>query len=525
MKNDLSTLIPDGLKLVLQRVNSVGTAYAVGGCVRDAIMGIESKDIDIEVFDIEYAKLAEMLHSYGNVSLVGKSFGVIKFTKDAICVDFSLPRKDSKVSDSTDVRGRGISVTVDHSISLKEAAGRRDFTINALMFNTKTGDLLDFYDGLTDMHKRVLRATTLAFAEDPLRVLRGFQFAGRFGFAVENETAGLCKGLVNSSLVKEREGEEWYKFFTKSVRPSLGLQFLVDTGWILRYPDIARLMGVKQEYDWHPEGDVFQHTCHVMDALATFDEFRVANDDSKAALMSAALCHDFGKPAVTESKFDPNTGKTRIRSAGHAKISADIALSFLKQIGLKESIADKAAKLSEMHMVHCDFKAAINVARTMRKLNVAVHPATISELLAVIKADSAGRPPANPELSKETIDFFDYAKDGGFADGPLKPIIRGIDIIKVWNAAPRTKLLGDAILAAQDAYVDGRIHTPEDGVRVAMNYLRSKCALVSGTDLIVLCGLQPGPIFSDILQKLWVKQYTESITDKSKLISMVGDLV
>ena len=180
--------LPDELASLLREVPSLARAYLVGGCVRDSLLGIVHKDFDLEVYGVGYETLARELSVHGRVDLVGKSFGVIKFSSpDGGQWDFSLPRRDSKMS----AGHKGFQVEFDPDIHPRDAASRRDFTINALMFDPRTGEYLDFFGGRHDLEKRVLRHTSPAFVEDPLRVLRGMQFAARFNLTPAARDRGI----------------------------------------------------------------------------------------------------------------------------------------------------------------------------------------------------------------------------------------------------------------------------------------------------------------------------------------------
>jgi len=228
-----------------------GDPIRVGGCIRDGLLGLESKDVDVEVFGLSADALCVVLRRFGKVSVVGESFGVIKLTTKDEDFDFSLPRRDSKTG-----RGhKGFQVEVDHSMTPKEAALRRDFTINAIG-KRLDGELVDPFGGEEDLRNRVLRATSEHFSEDPLRVLRGFQFASRFQLKAEPETVEMCRKLIHEAdtLAVERIWGEWEKWAMKGVAPSLGLRFLVECGWIRLFPELLNLIDVPQDCHWHPEG-------------------------------------------------------------------------------------------------------------------------------------------------------------------------------------------------------------------------------------------------------------------------------
>lgn len=241
-----------------------GNAFLVGGCVRDSILGVESKDIDIEVFGISIDTLKSVLSKFGKTSLVGESFGVIKFTLDGEEYDFSVPRKDS----NNGAGHKDIDVELCPNISVEEAASRRDFTINS-MLSTLDGVIIDPFGGLNDIADKVLRHTSDAFVEDPLRVLRGMQFCGRFGLTAHNDTLELCRNMVSSfdSLSPSRLFVEFEKLLVKSTNVGKGLDFLVDSGWIECFPALDNILGLAQEPQWHPEGCTFTHTKHVCNAM------------------------------------------------------------------------------------------------------------------------------------------------------------------------------------------------------------------------------------------------------------------
>src|SRR5438552_7782007 len=226
----LASLIPAELRRILSETPALAEAYIVGGAVRDALLGFTSKDLDVEVFGVSYDQLAKALSAWGRTDLVGKSFGVLKLrAASGVVYDFSLPRRDSK-------RGpghKGFEIDLRPNVTLKEAAGRRDFTINALMFDPHREEVLDFFDGQRALEHRILRHTTPAFVEDPLRVLRGMQLAGRFDLKADPETVALCRQIQPGygELVLDRIRYEWCKLAAKSARPFAALLFLVHTGW------------------------------------------------------------------------------------------------------------------------------------------------------------------------------------------------------------------------------------------------------------------------------------------------------
>jgi tRNA nucleotidyltransferase (CCA-adding enzyme) len=379
-------LLPDLLRRILRETPELRRAYLVGGCVRDWWLGRAVKDFDVEVYGIDYERLVQALRRWGRADLVGRSFGVVKLAAgNGDWFDFSLPRRDSKVAPGH----KGFAVDFDPGIPLEEASARRDFTVNALMFDPHAGRLLDFHGGEADLRQRVLRHTSSAFAEDPLRVLRGMQFCARLGLEAAPETLELCRSIASrhGELAVERIRDEWAKWATRSVEPSRGLRFLAASGWLVHYPELAALPGTPQDPDWHPEGDVWIHTGHCLDALVALPEWQAAKESDRLVLSYAVLLHDIGKPACTRREV--REGRERVISPGHDRVGGPLAEAFLTRLGVPVALRDRVIPLVTQHMIHLQEPTA----RAVRRLADRLRPATIGELAPVITADASGRPP------------------------------------------------------------------------------------------------------------------------------------
>ncbi|MBO4345552.1 MAG: hypothetical protein J5833_07340, partial [Victivallales bacterium] len=209
-----------------------GRAFLVGGCVRDALRGDPGKDFDVEIYGVSTAVLEKRLSERYSLSRVGASFGVYKVHGHEI--DIALPRTENKVGSGH----RGFIVDTNPDLSYEEATARRDFTINAIMYNPLDGEIIDPWHGVDDLRNGILRHTSPHFTEDPLRVLRGMQFVSRLEFTFAPETIALCSTLSQDELPPERLAGEWEKLLLKGKRPSLGLSFLRDCGWIRYYPEL-----------------------------------------------------------------------------------------------------------------------------------------------------------------------------------------------------------------------------------------------------------------------------------------------
>lgn len=212
-----------------------GRALLVGGAVRDALMGRQVKDFDLEIHDLPAERVLELLRQSCEIDAVGMSFGVIKVKH--FDLDISLPRRENK----TGAGHRGFLVEVDPRLSLPEAAARRDFTVNAIMYDPLSCELLDPHGGAADIERKILRHVSGHFAEDPLRVLRGMQFAARLGFSFAPETLDVCKEIDQNELPVERIGTEWEKLLLQGVKCSAGLDFLQQCRWIRFYPELEKL--------------------------------------------------------------------------------------------------------------------------------------------------------------------------------------------------------------------------------------------------------------------------------------------
>ena len=230
-----------------------GGTFFVGGYVRDKMLGLENKDIDIEVHDISIEDLRDILKSLGTLKEFGKSFGV--FQLDGYGLDISLPRMET----STGNKHTDFAVEISPRIGLETAASRRDFTINALMEDVLTGFVLDFFGGIKDIEEKVIRhVSSKTFIEDPLRVFRACQFAARFGFYIAPQTRGLCSGMDLKSLPKERVFEELKKALLKSKKPSI---------FFREYLAITR----SRENYWFTFLDTFQKNSTLSEFSITLD--------------------------------------------------------------------------------------------------------------------------------------------------------------------------------------------------------------------------------------------------------------
>jgi tRNA nucleotidyltransferase (CCA-adding enzyme) len=357
-----------------------GRAIVVGGYVRDRLLGLESKDFDFEVYRLPIERLEEVLRAFGEVIAVGRSFGVLKVK--GFDGDFSIPRRDNKVG-----KGHtGFRVDFDPGMDFAEASRRRDLTINSIGFDPRSGELLDPHGGAGDLRRGVLRATDPArFAEDPLRGLRVAQFLARFEFKPDAELYRLSSSLDLADLSGERIWEEFAKLFLKSRRPSLGLEFLEQTGLLRFFPELQATAGVPQDPEWHPEGDVWVHTRMVVDEAA---KLRAGDAQEDLVLLYGALCHDLGKATTT---FTDEGG--RIRSPNHEPEGVAPTERFLSRLRAPGDFAATVAALVRYHLAPAHFVAQRATPRAYRRLARKLGEAglTLAFLERLARADHFGR--------------------------------------------------------------------------------------------------------------------------------------
>lgn len=432
----------------------------VGGCVRDELMGVEPKDWDVEVYGIAPDRLKEILDSFGPVHTVGEAFTVYKLGSD---LDVSLPRRERKTG-----RGhKGFVVEGDPEMSFEEASRRRDFTVNAILKDALTGEIVDCFGGREDIEKKILRAVSGdTFPEDSLRVLRAAQFAARFEFDIDPETIEICRAIDVTDLPSERIWGELEKLLLLAEKPSVGLQWLYDLGVVRQlFPEMQALVGVPQEPAWHPEGDVDVHM------LMVADEARKLIDDlpyeKKVAVMLGAVCHDFGKPPTTKF-FDG-----RWRSHDHDEAGVPPTITFLDKLGIYTingfDVRKQVEQLVRYHLKPGAFYMSKNPVgdgafrRLARKVEADL-------LYRVAKADSLGRNPdwlpAEKRFGSEAQEWFiEKVRELNIEQRAPEPLLMGRHLIEMGlEPGPLFKKVLDAVYELQ---MDGKVTNLEEAIKEA----------------------------------------------------------
>ncbi len=423
--------VPAAVLSLANRVEQAGgKAVLVGGAVIDMIQGRTPKDWDLEVFGLGYDSLA-VLFSDLNPKLVGKQFGIIKLTIDGLDVDINVPRTDNKVGVGHD----GFECDFDPMMTVEEAARRRDFSINAMAVSLHTGEVVDPFGGLADLHAGVLRATdSHLFVQDPLRALRGMQLLARKAETVDAATMQLIRGMVDTfpELAAERVHEEWRKLLLKAERPSVGLEFLRESGWLVHFPELQALIGCEQNPEWHPEGDVWVHSCHTVDSAAWVRDQGVLPEDWTEAFMFGTMCHDLGKPDVTitpEMVANDEAPKERLWTAwGHDQAGMPHGESFLRRMTNNKKLIEKTTTIIGEHMQPFNLWQGQGKMSAYKRLHNRLR---LDVLGWVCRCDSCGGPDVSigdPDLEHETSTAC-WDRFSEIGPEPVKAILMGRHLI------------------------------------------------------------------------------------------------
>ena len=388
-----------------------GRTFYVGGFVRDKILGIENKDMDIEVHGIEPEVLREILSEVGEPMSYGSSFGV--YSLKGYDIDIAMPRKEH----ATGKGHRDFEVFVDPFIGTAEAARRRDFTMNAVMEDVLTGELVDPFGGKQDLENGIIRhIDSDTFVEDPLRVLRGAQFASRFGFNIADDTSDLFRSMDLSALSMERVEDELKKALLKGKKPSVFFEVLRSAdGLDVWFPEVKALIGIEQDPKFHPEGDVWTHTMEVLDRAARY-RYKTKNP---YAFMLLALTHDFGKAVTTE------VVNGRIHAYDHETEGLPAIETFLRRITNESEVISYVLNMVPLHMkpnVVAASKSAVKV--TNRMFDRAAAPEDLIYFAMSDKPVMSGDNPftGDPEFLFERYELYEEMMS--------RPYVTGNDLIE-----------------------------------------------------------------------------------------------
>jgi len=419
--------IPLILEKIIKKLQKIGaTPILVGGCVRDSLLNIPCKDYDIEIFGINSLEIIEnSLKKFGNIKQVGKSFGVLTLNVDDFDFDFALARTEKK----TGLSHTDFEVTTNANLTYKQAALRRDFTINSIGYDFKTKEFLDPFNGINDLKNKTLKhINDDTFIEDPLRVYRAIQFASRFEFKIDDKTKELCKKMVLNDdlkyLAKERIYEEFKKLFLKSQKPSIGFSLLKELGVLRYFPELQALINCEQDKEYHPEGDVWIHTLMTLDEMAKIIKEKKIEDEYRILyLFYAELCHDLGKPFCTKEL------NGRVTSHKHESLGLEPTKTFLARLTNEKKFVDIILPLVKNHLAPFQLYLSNSSLKAVKRLSLKVN---IEDLCLVCLADCLGRDIKDKEkCPKATSWLLAQAKELNIENSALKPLVLGRDLISL----------------------------------------------------------------------------------------------
>ncbi len=434
------------LKIADDIVAAGGRAYLVGGWVRDALLGRNCRDYDVEVYDLEQEQLLPILSRYGKTNLVGKAFGVIHLSMKGESLDFSFPRTESKVG----YGHKGFVVHTDTKLTFREAALRRDFTINAMGMELPDLKLCDPYGGIDDLKARRLRHVGPAFAEDSLRILRGVQFASRFVLTLAPETVELCRTLSLDDLSIERLFEEFKKWLLKPGKPSLGLRAFLDIKLDEYFPEVNPFAVKSRDAGWEMLG-------RVLDAVSCSREG--LSDDEASELSFAALL--LGNAHVVNN----HPGTAISATAEQSPLPSDIkALSnkFLARITNEVHLVRKVPELLKCYS-ELDF-ATVPPASQLRRLAVRLGGLRLLSLL--VKSTPT-------ELFKSATfacDLHQAAQDLDLLRAAPEPFLTGKMLMDL--GVKPGKQMGEIIKQSFELQLDGKLCNVEDALAWAAEAIR-----------------------------------------------------
>jgi poly(A) polymerase len=424
---------------IIERLRRAGhSAFLVGGCVRDLLLGKTPKDFDVATS----ARPEELLRLFPAADQVGAHFGVVLVHEDAAHVEVATFRSDLGYLD-----GRH-PVAVEFETDPRQDVLRRDFTINALLLDPASGEILDFVGGRADLEAKLVRAIgdpKARFEEDHLRLLRAVRFAARLGFEIEPGTFAAIRPLAPliQSVAAERVRDEIARILTEGAARR-GFELLDASGLLGEIlPEIAALKGVAQPPEFHPEGDVWTHTLIMLQGLR----------EPSLTLALGVLLHDVGKPATFRIA-------ERIRFDGHVEKGIEIAHALLIRLRFPNDVIAGAEALIANHMKFMETPRMreSTLKRFMRMPDFEEH----MELHRLDCLSSHGH-----------LDNYAFVrqKQEELPPEALKPppLLTGKDLIAAgYRPGPA---FGMVLHAIEDAQLDGRVSTPEEALRMAVEKL------------------------------------------------------
>lgn len=457
--------------------------YAVGGYVRDLIRGNPSEDVDMLIIHHPLQEIISRLGEFGKVDLVGKSFGIIKFTVGGKTYDVALPRKD--IPREAEVKGhKDFIITADPDLPIEEDLERRDFRCNSMALRLSDGKLVDPFKGEEDIHSRMIRLTNpRAFPEDPLRVLRAARFASVLDYKLDLSIYETAKDIDLKGLSVERINEELFKILLFSSRPSVGLEELFRLGVLSQlFPELYRLSLTIQDSLFHPEKDsfghhsVWQHTKLTVDQAKRLAELAGLEQQKTLGLLLAALYHDVGKPEKTQWEF--KRGRMAITSIGHDLASLRITRKVFNRFKIFSWNGYDLRKITAL-LIQTHHRASelwqsreTVTKKAFNRLAAAVN-GEIELLVYLDAADRAGRKEKPVRgLDREGRWLLRKFKELNVTKETIKPLVMGRDLLKL--GLPSGPRMGKILKKLYNLQLDNAFETKSQGLKIARKLIDGK---------------------------------------------------
>jgi tRNA nucleotidyltransferase (CCA-adding enzyme) len=457
--------------------------YAVGGSVRDRIRGTPSLDVDILVTRHPIREIVRRLRGHGRVDLVGRSFGIIKFTTDGRTYDVALPRKDVPRGSGAK-RHRDFVIAADPDLPVEKDLERRDFRCNSMALRLKDGLLVDPFGGRADtLAKRIRLTNPGAFPDDPLRVLRVARFASVLKFSVDPGIYEVSRSVNLRGLSVERVNEELFKILLQSPRPSAGLEEFFKLGVLEQlFPELEALALVIQDSVFHPEKDLFghhtvwQHTKLAVDQAAAVARTMGLGQPKTLALLLAALYHDLGKRTTT--RWEYKRGRMAITSCGHDILSGRMAEKLLARFRIKSWNGYNLGRMVPL-LIRTHHRAAelwqnreTVTKKAFNRLAADLH-GEIDLMIFLDAADRAGRRDRLVRgLDREARWLFKRFEELQVNRETIKPLIMGRDLIGL-GVSPGPGM-GRILKKLYRIQLDNGFETKAQGLRKARQLVERK---------------------------------------------------
>lgn len=455
--------------------------YAVGGFVRDAIRDDPSEDVDVLITRHSVDKIIKKLESHGKVDVVGKSFGVIKFTIRGKTYDIALPRED-RPKQAKIRKHKDFVISADPELPLEKDLKRRDFRCNSIAVRLSDDKVFDPFNGQKDIRERTIRLTNVrAFPEDPLRVIRAARFASVLGFLVDPKIYEISKAIDLSGLSMERVNEEIFKILLFSLQPSHGLEELFKLGALRQlFPELYKLTLSIQDSVFHPEKDPYGHHTVWAHTLITVDQSRRLarlfhqNEQKTLTLVLAALFHDVGKPETAQWEF--KRGRMVITNNGHDIASSKIVKRILRRLKIFSWNGYNLRRMIPI-LIRCHHRASelwqnqdIITKKAFNRLAADVE-GEIELMVYLDAADRAGRSDKPIQgLDKEGRWLLKKFEELNVSKETIKPLIMGRDLIEI-GVSPGPPM-GKLLNKLYQMQLDNEFETREKGIKKAKELVK-----------------------------------------------------